>query len=156
MNEHLPTIVEYAQHSPIPRKVLLFLQREGIVQDPLNREDQIGLRLLEKVWGNKTVLRSQLSRMSLKVRESFVRTVSLNSKWERYAYSRFFNQEPGSRLSVQKVIDEIQTTFRFKPTKNQVNRIQKIRNQAQVARHRVRDRNQQEDSDQAELLQNAN
>ena len=136
MNDQSPTITEYACQSPIPRKVLLFLEREEIIQDPLTRENLIGLYLLEQIWGNKAVLRAQLIRMSLKTREGFVRTVALNSKWERYAYSRYFNQKPESRLSLQQVIEEIQTTFRFELTKKQINRIRNIRSKAQVARYR--------------------
>jgi hypothetical protein len=74
--------------------------------------------------------------MSRLAREKFIRTVALNSKWERYAYSRYFNQEPGNRLSLQQVIEEIQTTFRFALTNHQISRIRNIRSKAQVARYR--------------------
>ena len=95
MNDQLPTIAEYARQSPIPKKVLLLLNRENLIQDPLSDEDQIGLHLLEKVWGRKDVLRPQLNRMSMRTRISFVRTATLNSKWERYAYSRFSTRSRG-------------------------------------------------------------
>ena len=136
MNDHCPTITDYARQSPIPRTILLLMEREEIIQDPLTQEDLIGLHLVEQIWGNRAVLRAQLNRMSLHSRERFIRTVALNSKWERYAYSRYFNQEPGSRLSLQQVIAEIQTTFRFELTKKQVSRIRNIRSKAQVARYR--------------------
>ena len=82
--------------------------------------------------------------MSLHSRERFIRTVGLNSKWERYAYSRYFNQEPESRLSLTQVIEEIQITFRFEMNRKQINRIRKIRTQAQVARHREKKKKAQE------------
>ncbi|WP_306549148.1 hypothetical protein [Desulfobulbus sp.] len=136
MNDHSQTITDYAHQSPIPRTILLLMEREEIIRDPLTQEDLIGLHLVEQIWGNRAVLRAQLNRMSLHTRERFIRTVALNSKWERYAYSRYFNQEPESRLSLTQVIEEIQITFRFEMTRKQINRIRKIRTQAQVARHR--------------------
>ena len=151
MHNNYPTITKYAQQSPIPRNILLLLQREAIIQEPLTREDLIGLHLLEQVWGNKTVLRSQISRMSFNARKKFVQTVALNSKWERYAYSRYFNQKPESRLPLTQVIEEIQITFRFEMTRKQINRIRKIRTQAQVARHREKKKMEQDD-----LLQSTN
>ena len=48
MNNNYPTITKYAQQSPIPRNILLLLQREAIIQEPLTREDLIGLHLLEQ------------------------------------------------------------------------------------------------------------
>ena len=136
MQPKLPTITEFSRKSPLPRKILLLLKRKEIIQDPLTPENQIGLRVLEQVWGDRNVLRPQISRMSRLAREKFIRTVALSSKWERYAYSRYFNQEPGSRLSLQQVIEEIQATFRFELTKKQVSRIRNIRSKAQVARYR--------------------
>ena len=91
--------------------------------------------------------------MSLQTRQSFLRTVSLNTKWERYAYSRFYNSKPGVRLAVRLVVDEIQTTFRFQLTKAQLRRVLAIRNRAQVARHRDLVKENQEPSS---LLQTAN
>ena len=153
MDEQSPTLADFARHSPIPRKVLLSLHRQHLIQDPLTRADLIGLHLLEQVWGNKEILRPQLNRMSLRTRQSFLRTVSLNTKWERYAYSRFYNGKPGVRLSVRQVVDEIQTTFRFQLTRQQIRRVLTIRNRAQVARHRDLVKENQEPSD---LLQTAN
>jgi hypothetical protein len=136
MQPQQPTITEYSRKSPLPRKILLLLQRKQIIQDPLTQEDLIGLHLLEQVWGDRNVLRPQISRMSRSTREKFIRTVALSSKWERYAYSRYFNQEPGSRLSLKQVIEEIQITFRFELSKQQISRIRNIRSKAQVAKYR--------------------
>lgn len=130
------TIREYASQSRIPQRVLRNLQRKELIQDPLCQKDLIGLHLLEKVWGNKDVLRAQLTRLSMPARLSFLRTVDLPSKWERYAYTRFRNQEPGKRLNMETVKDEIETTFQFRLSKSQIKRLANLRNRAQVARHR--------------------
>jgi len=134
------TIAEYATTSQIPLRILRLLCCKGIIQDPLHREDLLGLQLLEKVWGQKEVLRSQLSRLSMKARLSFIRTADLPSKWERYAYSRFRNQEPGKKLPMQAVIEEIETTFWFQLSNRQIKRLYLIRNRAQVARYREKNR----------------
>ena len=130
------TISEYARQSQIPQRVLRQLQREGIIEDPLCREDHLNLQFLEKIWGKKEVLRPQLSRMSMKARLNFLRTTDLTSKWERYAYTRFRSQESGQKLAMQTVLDEIETTFSFRLNRQQIKRLYRIRNRAQVARHR--------------------
>lgn len=130
------TIRDFAKGSRIPKQVLLYLNREKIIQDPLCREDIIGLQLFEKVWGRKEVLRPQLRRMSMRARLNFIRTADLPSKWERYAYSRFRNHEQGKSLTMQTVIEEVEITFGFRLNSQQTRKLYKIRNRAQVARHR--------------------
>lgn len=132
------TIRDFARNSRIPKRVLLYLHREGIIQEPLCREDRIGLRFLERIWGRKDVLRPQLNKLSMKARLSFLRTVDLPSKWERYAYTRFRNQEPGKNLAMRSVMEEIEITFGFSLNNKQIESLHKIRNRAQVARHRER------------------
>ena len=106
-------ITEYASITSIPKNILRYLNREGLIQDPLSQEDILCLRFLEHVWGNKKILRAQLSRLSVKARQSFLRTADLPTKWERYAFSRFYNLEPGKKLPMGTIIEEIQTTFCF-------------------------------------------
>jgi hypothetical protein len=130
------SINEYAKFTPIPKRTLSYLHRKGIIEDPLRQEDLVGLRFFEKTWGNKELLRTQLTRLAIKARLSFVRTADLPSKWERYAYSRYYNLQPGTKLPMRAVIEEIQTTFRFLLKKKQISRLYQIRNRAQVARHR--------------------
>jgi len=147
------TIMEFAKDSIIPKKVLRYLNRAGIIQDPLPPDDHIGLQFLEKIWGRKEVLRAQLTKLSMKARLSFIRTADFSTKWERYAYSRFRNQEPGKKLVMQSVIEEIETTFFFRLNKQQINRLYKIRNRAQVARHRGKN---PAEVDRQPLLQSTN
>jgi DNA-binding transcriptional MerR regulator len=131
---------EYAKETSIPKRILRYLEREGIINDPLSREDQLCLQFLEKIWGKKEILRAQLSRLSLKARHSFLRTADLPTKWERYASSRYFNLVPGQKLEINTLIEEIQTTFCFLLTRQQIKRLYKIRNRVQVAKHREKKR----------------
>ena len=84
-------ITEYATVTSIPRNILRYLNRKGLIQDPLCQDDFLCLQFLEQVWGNKKILRAQLSRLSVKARQSFLRTADLPTKWERYASSRYYN-----------------------------------------------------------------
>lgn len=147
------SITEYAKVTSIPKRTLSYLHRMDIIQDPLCQEDLTGLRFFEKIWGNKELLRAQLSRLSMKARLSFLRTADLSSKWERYAYSRYHNLQPGTELPMRAVIEEIQTTFRFFLKKQHINRLYQIRNRAQVARHREKN---DADNKRNTLLQSTN
>lgn len=134
------SISDYAKETSTPKRILRYLHREGIIADPLSKEDQLCLQFLERIWGKKEVLRSQLSRMSLKARLSFLRTADLPTKWERYASSRYFNLATGQKLEMNTLIEEIQTTFCFLLTRQQIKRLYKIRNRVQVAKHREKKR----------------
>lgn len=146
-------ITEYATVTSIPRNILRYLNREGLIQDPLCQDDFHCLRFLEQIWGNKKILRAQLSRLSLKARQSFLRTADIPTKWERYAASRFHNLEPGKKLPIGALLEEIQTTFSFILSKKQISRLYKIRNRVQVARYREKIR---AENDRNSLLQNTN
>jgi len=146
-------ITEYAQVTSIPRNILRYLNSEGMIEDPLNEEDYIRLRFLEQIWGNKKILRSQLGRLSMKARESFLRTADLPSKWERYASTRFYNMEQGKKLRMGALIEEVQTTFGFVLSKKQISRLYTIRNRVQVVRHRKKI---QAENNTKNLLQSTN
>ncbi|WP_457577338.1 hypothetical protein [Desulfomarina sp.] len=146
-------ITEYATVTSIPRKILRYLNHQKLIQDPLCHEDFVRLRFLEQIWGNKKILRGQLSRLSLKARENFLRTADLPSKWERYASTRFYNLENGKKLPMAALIEEIQTTFGFLLSKKQISRLYKIRNRVQVARHREKIR---AENNRNALLQSTN
>ena len=134
------SVSEYANQTSTPKRILRYLHREGIIEDPLCQRDLLCLHFLEQIWGKKEILRAQVSRLSLKARRSFLRTADLPSKWERYASSRYFNLESGQKLEMHTLIEEIQTTFCFLLTKQQINRLYKIRNRVQVAKHREKKR----------------
>jgi hypothetical protein len=130
------SVTEYAKTTSIPKRTLSYLSRKGIIHDPLLQEDLTALHFFERIWGDKELMRAQLNRLSMKTRLSFLKTAGLSTKWERYAYSRYHNLQPGTKLPMRSVIEEIQTTFRFLLKKQQIARLYQIRNRAQVARHR--------------------
>jgi hypothetical protein len=81
-------IDEYAKSSPIPKRILRYMNRINLIEDPLLADEIIALQFLSQIWGNREVIRAQLNRLSLKSRLSFLKTAHIPTKWERYAYSR--------------------------------------------------------------------
>ena len=103
----------YVKTSRLPRKILLWMVRKHIITDPLTDEDLIGLRLLERVWWKSEILRAQLVKYSRKDRQALIETADIQTKWERYAYSRFCNLPSGEKLAMKQLVGEIETTFNF-------------------------------------------
>lgn len=104
----------YAEQSPLTRKILRWMVQEGMITDPLSEADLTGLQLIERTWGRREILRAQLSRLSKTRRRQLINSADLETKWERYAYSRFSNLNKGERLTLKKLFDEIEITFGFK------------------------------------------
>jgi len=125
-------IDEYAKSSPIPKRLLRYLNRINLISDPLLADEIIALQFLSQIWGNREVIRAQLNRLSLKSRLSFLKTAHIPTKWERYAYSRFSNLESGKTLPMETLIEEIQTTFCFLLKQQHISRLYKIRNRCRL------------------------
>lgn len=120
----------------IPKRLLSYLTRKGLLSQPPSQEEILGLRFLATIWGDKEVVRAQVAKMSLQARKSFLQTAELTTKWERYAYSRFLNSEAGTRLPMIRVVAEIESTFGFAVNKAQVKQLYRLRNRAYAAKHR--------------------
>jgi len=133
-------IDEYAKSSPIPKRILRYMNRIDLIEDPLLADEIVALQFLSQIWGNREILRAQLNRLSMKSRLNFLKTAHIPSKWERYAYSRFSNLEPGKSLPMETLVEEIQVTFCFVLKKQNISRLYKIRNRVQVARHRKKNK----------------
>ena len=129
-------IKEYAKTSKIPMKTLRWMERIKTIRDPLPAEDLIGLELLEKMWGLHDFLRPQLSQKNIKSRKALIGTCALETKWERYAYSRFINLEPNRRLFMNNLIAEIELTYRFKLSIFDIRKLYRVRKRAHRAKER--------------------
>ncbi len=88
----------YAEQSPLTRKILRWMVQEGMITDPLSEADLTGLQLIERTWGRREILRAQLSRLSKTRRRQLINSADLETKWERYAYSRTQTCTQGSYL----------------------------------------------------------
>lgn len=130
-------ISEYVKQSKLTKKILLILARDEIIHDPLTEDDLLGLRLLEKLWYKKEFLRAQLVKFSDEERMAFLTTAHLPTKWERYAYSRFFNLGPGERLPMKQLVSEIEMTFGFVLNFHHTKRLYKVREQVYNRRKKL-------------------
>ena len=129
-------IKEYAKTSKIPLKTLRWMKRSKTISDPLLDEDLIGLKLLENLWGLHDFLRPQLGQKNIKYRKALIDTCDLETKWERYAFSRFMNLKSGQRLFMKNLIAEIELTFRFKMSIFDIRKLYRVRKRAHRAKER--------------------
>lgn len=120
-------IDEYARRSHLSRRILRWMVRKKVIGNPLTQEDLLGLELLEKVWGKSEIIRSQLIKYSKQRRLQLLTTPDFDSKWERYAYSRFCNLENGVRLPMKQLINELEMTFGFILERPHIRRLYKVR-----------------------------
>lgn len=128
-------IPRYAKISPLPLKTLYWLVKQKIIHNPLSEEDLIGLKMLERLWGNREILRTQLAGFSKKRRLGLIETADIATKWERYAFSRFQNIQPGQRLSMDQVINEIELTFGFILKASHIRRLYQVRRKSYNQRY---------------------
>jgi hypothetical protein len=129
-------IKEYAKTSKIPLKTLRWMERIKTISDPLPENDLIALKLLEKLWGLHDFLRPQLSQKNVKYRKALIATCDLETKWERYAFSRFMNLASDKRLFMENLIAEIELTFRFKMSVFDIRKLYRVRKRAHRAKER--------------------
>lgn len=131
-------ISQYGKRSRLPLKTLHLMVSKKIIHDPLTDEDVIGLRLLEKVWWKSEILRSQLLKFSKKDRQALIETADIQTKWERYAYSRFRNLPSGKKIAMKQLVEEIEMTFDFVLSRNHLKRLYKIRKRVYNQRNKQR------------------
>lgn len=120
-------IEEYAKQSVLSLKILRWMTRKKIIQNPLSERELNRLEILEKTWGRSELLRAQLSKFPKDRRLRLLTSPDFETKWERYAYSRFCNLEPGRRLPMKKLIDEIELTYGFVLDRWQIKKLYKVR-----------------------------
>lgn len=130
-------IETYAEQSPLSRKVLRWMVDTEMIKNPLSETDILGLQLIEKTWGKREILRAQLSRFSKIRRLQIINSADLETKWERYAYSRFSNLDEGERLTLKKLFNEIELTFDFTLNHAHKARIYRVRQRVYGERKRA-------------------
>ncbi len=130
-------IADYAATSRVPLKTLRWMVAQEIASNPLTDRNLIGLEMIEKLWKKRDFLRPQVRQMDVKARQALINTCALATKWERYAYSRFTNLEAGKRLFMKNLVAEIELTYRFKLSENQVGKLFQLRKRVHKAKERA-------------------
>ena len=133
---------EFSKISDIPKNILVKLFVEGLLDESLSEANVQCLRFLEKVWNNKVIcrawIRKYLSRKNKKERWIFFATVDLESRWERYAFTRFLNQnQSGRRIRMANVIEEIREYYGLELNHFQQRRLYAIRERVYNLRKKV-------------------
>ncbi len=123
-------IEEYAKQSLLSRKFLNWMVRKEIIQTPLSESDLLGLGMLEKTWGKSEVIRAQLIKYPKERRLQLLTSPDFDTKWERYAYSRFRNLKNGHRLPMKQLIDEVEVTYGFTLNTLHIKKLYKVRQKA--------------------------
>ena len=129
---------EFARISRIPLPLLKKIARVGLVENPLSENDILGLTFLEKIRDNeglcKVLLYKHLVKKSKTARVAYLNTIDLETKWERYVFSRFYNykaEEKGGRnLKMSKVIEDLKKYLHFQPNHFQIKRLYLVRKKA--------------------------
>lgn len=111
---------------------LKLLKFNGVISEPLTNTDLLFLNKLDVIWGDRVILRSQISKMKLKERLSFLETADFNFPWERYIYSRIVNEKTvvGRPPRSAVLIKEVRSRYKLKPNMTDDHlkeKIQKIR-----------------------------
>lgn len=131
-------INQYSRQSRLPHKILRWMVAEMIISNPLTKDDLAGLSLLEKVWWKKEIIRAQMIKFSKKDRRTFIRTIDLETKWERYAYSRLLNLPSGKNLPMDKLINELELTFNFRLKPLHIRRLYRVKKRVYNQRERAK------------------
>lgn len=131
-------IGEYAKISKIPLKTLQFMLGKGVIQEELTSEDLHALSVIDYLWGVPEFLRPQLRKFNQEKRKSLIQSCDFDTKWERWAYTRMMNVPPEEKMSIKKIISEVEFAFLFKLEPWQVTRIYQIREKAYKAKKAYR------------------
>ena len=129
---------DFARISRIPLSLLKKIARAGMVENPLSENDILGLTFLEKIRGNeglcKVLLYKHLVKKSKMARVAYLNTIDLETKWERYVFSRFYNynaeDKGGRNLKMSRVIEDLKKYLNFQPNHFQIKRLYSVRKKA--------------------------
>ena len=129
---------DFARISRIPLSLLKKIARAGMVENPLSENDILGLTFLEKIRGNeglcKVLLYKHLVKKSKMARVAYLNTIDLETKWERYVFSRFYNynadEKGGRHLKMSRVIEDLKKYLHFEPNPFQIKRLYSVRKKA--------------------------
>lgn len=98
------TLKEASNFFDIPHKLLLHLQKKGLLHDPLEEQELSNLSFMRYIWKDKLVMKLSMTRWSKKERLKFVEQIEL-TKPEAYALNRYLNAK--KRVYLRQVAQEL-------------------------------------------------
>lgn len=129
----------------LPARVIVEMQKRGALSkelDSLGPGDMAFLQFMQRIWGNKDLIRIQLSRITGERRVQLITTAGdFNLKvWEKWLLGRFTNlYKQGTKIKASKmtaILDELRGLYGTKPTSWVISRAYILRD---LARRRVRE-----------------
>lgn len=114
-----------AQLADLPETVLLRLEKEGVISDPVADDDLRGLTILGHVWGKPWYLRKMLAPLSKEYRRKLLMEPEL-TRPERYALSCYLNTKEGSRLYVKDIIGRVRHYLGVSLSEEQIEKVRTI------------------------------
>lgn len=120
--------LEQAAHfQPVSLKALKRMAAEGLLTEPLGKEDQHALKLLSRLWADEWYV-AQMN-MSFKSDKRALMLAFPNfGKIERYILSSYIPKEHESkiRVSVKDVVNNLRIYFHIEYPENKIKRIRQI------------------------------
>lgn len=118
----------------IPAVVIRKLWEEGIIEIPLNQGYYEDLLFLEKIWGNRTLLKHQLAKFKWSERVALISTAEMD-KVSAYIFNRYVNAK--KPLRVHEIAQELNYYWHIPINKKLIGRIYRVRNKARRYKAKV-------------------
>lgn len=104
------TLNEASTFFKIPLAVLLHLKKKGFLHNPLEIDEISNISFFRYIWKDNFILRSALSRLSIKERTKFIEQANL-TKPEAYVLNRYLNAN--SKLHLKQIASELQHYYKL-------------------------------------------
>jgi len=141
-HEAVPLLMrQIAARVGLPVKVVGRLQDIGAIGAPITCGDFEFLKSYKTAWGNSFLIKTQLANYSRKQREEIMNRPELATKWEKWTYTKYVENEisrghgnrmiyPEKRIMVENLAETIEEMFGVPNCENTRARIRKIREMA--------------------------
>jgi len=137
------TLQEISDQSKIPVKVLKKMIGDGAFTDQMDEADQIFFDRLLRIINQRYFIRHCVLQVKSTDREAFIRSVHLETKWERYMFTYMINQYAlGTKLQIDELVSRVKKVFRFDMNEKQIEMLRKIRNSIHKRQSRIKLKNE--------------
>lgn len=142
-------LYEVAKEVDLPADVIAKFQELSVVHKPITYDDVELLKIIQKAWGNKTLIRSQLANYTRTQRIKLIKITDLSEKWERWVYLRFMENDirydsagkminPEDRILVNNLAEQVEDLYCVPNCNHTRKRIKKIREIAENDKQKIR------------------
>ena len=129
------TLKDLSRQFKIPLISLKHLAENGLIHDPPTDEDINNLSFLSQIWGDKELLKHQLTKYNQKSRLAMIKTAEMD-KIPAYIFNRYLNAEES--LMVQQVAEEVNHYYHVPIDDKLKKLIYKTREKARKAKQRMK------------------